>query len=57
MSLICGDDNACAAPGSACGNGGTRVATFHWLEGKIPPGYALVEEQSAGLLKFWVKIV
>jgi SAM-dependent methyltransferase len=35
---------------------GTRVATFHCLEGKIPPGYQLVDEQIGTLLKFWMKI-
>ena len=36
---------------------GTRVATFHCLEGKIPPGYALVDEQMGTLLRFWLKIM
>lgn len=35
---------------------GTRVATFHCLEGKIPPGYQLIEEHVGTLLKFWMKI-
>lgn len=35
---------------------GTRVATFHCLEGKIPPGYQLIEEHIGTLLKFWMKI-
>lgn len=34
---------------------GTRVATFHCLEGKIPPGYQLLEERVGTLLKFWMK--
>ncbi|HEV2483011.1 MAG TPA: methyltransferase domain-containing protein [Puia sp.] len=35
---------------------GTRVATFHCLEGRIPPGYELIEEHVGTLLKFWLKI-
>jgi SAM-dependent methyltransferase len=35
---------------------GTRVATFHCLEGKIPPGYQLIEQHVGALLKFWMKL-
>ena len=35
---------------------GTRVATFHCLEGKIPPGYGLIEQHVGALLKFWMKL-
>jgi len=35
---------------------GTRVATYHCLEGKIPSGYQLIEEHIGTLLKFWMKI-
>jgi len=34
---------------------GTRVATFHSLEDKIPISYHLVEEHFGKLLKFWMK--
>lgn len=35
---------------------GTRLATFHSLEDKIPPGYHLVDSLVGTLLKFWIKI-
>ena len=35
---------------------GTRLATFHYLEDKIPLSYHIVETNSDCLLKFWVKI-
>ena len=35
---------------------GTRVVTFHCLEGKLPPAYHLVEQQVGSLLKFWMKL-
>jgi hypothetical protein len=35
---------------------GTRLATFHCLEDKIPASYYLVETKVDCLLKFWLKI-
>lgn len=35
---------------------GTRLATFHSLEGEIPSSYQVVEAHVGKLLKFWVKI-
>jgi hypothetical protein len=35
---------------------GTRVVTFHCLEGEIAPGYQVIEEHAGGLLKCWMKI-
>jgi SAM-dependent methyltransferase len=35
---------------------GTRLATFHCLEAKIPASYHLVETKVGCLLKFWIKI-
>jgi SAM-dependent methyltransferase len=35
---------------------GTRVATFHCLDHKIPPGYQVVDSQVNTLLKFWIKV-
>jgi SAM-dependent methyltransferase len=35
---------------------GTRVATFHCLGNKMPPGYHLADEKVGALLKFWLKI-
>ncbi|HVU94316.1 MAG TPA: class I SAM-dependent methyltransferase [Puia sp.] len=35
---------------------GTRVATFHCLEGVMPRGYQLIEEHIGSLLRFWMKI-
>ena len=35
---------------------GTRLATFHCLEDKIPSDYQLVESKVGCLLKFWLKI-
>ncbi len=35
---------------------GTRLATFHCLEDKIPASYHLVETKVDCLLKFWLKI-
>jgi len=34
---------------------GTRLATFHSLEGEIPPGFQVVGTGMDNLLKFWVK--
>ena len=36
---------------------GTRVATFHCLDNKIPPGYHLIDSKFGALLKFWIKIL
>lgn len=35
---------------------GTRIATFHSLEGEIPPGYYTVKTYAEGLLKCWIKV-
>ena len=35
---------------------GTRIATFHCMEDKIPPSYYVVDAQVGNLLKFWTKI-
>lgn len=35
---------------------GTRVATFHCLDDKIPPCYHVVGSQAQNLLKFWIKV-
>lgn len=35
---------------------GTRLATFHTLEDRVPPGYCLAESHIGTLLKFWIKI-
>jgi SAM-dependent methyltransferase len=35
---------------------GTRVATFHCVEDKMPSGYCLVDSKIGTLLKFWLKI-
>jgi SAM-dependent methyltransferase len=35
---------------------GTRLATFHCLEDKIPASYHLIESKVGCLLKFWMKI-
>jgi len=35
---------------------GTRLATFHCLEDKIPESFHLVETKADCLLKFWLKI-
>jgi SAM-dependent methyltransferase len=35
---------------------GTRIATFHCLENKMPAGYFLIDEKVCTLLKFWIKI-
>jgi len=34
---------------------GTRIATFHSLEGEIPSCYYTVKEHFDGFLKFWIK--
>lgn len=34
---------------------GTRLATFHSLEGEIPPGFHVVGTDMDNLLKFWIK--
>jgi len=34
---------------------GTRLATFHTLEDRVPPGYYLVGSHIGTLLKFWIK--
>lgn len=36
---------------------GTRVATFHCLDDKIPPEYHVVESLMGTLLKFWIKVL
>jgi hypothetical protein len=35
---------------------GTRLATFHTLEDRVPSGYYLADAQMGTLLKFWVRI-
>jgi SAM-dependent methyltransferase len=35
---------------------GTRLATFHCLEDKIPAGYHMIESKVGCLLKFWLKV-
>jgi SAM-dependent methyltransferase len=35
---------------------GTRIVTFHSLEGEIPPGYYTVKTYVDGLLKCWIKV-
>ncbi|MDF2188870.1 class I SAM-dependent methyltransferase [Paraflavitalea sp. CAU 1676] len=35
---------------------GTRLATFHTIEDRVPPGYCLAESHVGTLLKFWIKI-
>jgi len=35
---------------------GTRLATFHTLENRIPRSYCLVESHVGTLLNFWVKV-
>ncbi|NII27833.1 methyltransferase domain-containing protein [Pseudoflavitalea sp. X16] len=34
---------------------GTRLATFHTMEDRVPPGFCLAESHVGTLLKFWVK--
>lgn len=34
---------------------GTRLATFHTLEDRVPPGFCLAESHVGTLLKFWIK--
>jgi SAM-dependent methyltransferase len=34
---------------------GTRLATFHTLEDRVPPGYCQAESHVGTLLKFWIK--
>lgn len=34
---------------------GTRIATFHSLEGEIPSSYYTVKDHFEGFLKFWIK--
>jgi SAM-dependent methyltransferase len=34
---------------------GTRIATFHSLEGEIPPTYYTIKTHFEGTLKFWIK--
>jgi ubiquinone/menaquinone biosynthesis C-methylase UbiE len=36
---------------------GTRVATYHCLNNKIPPEYHLVETKVETLLQFWIKVL
>lgn len=36
---------------------GTRVATFHCLNNKIPPNYHVVDSKVDTLLKFWIKVL
>jgi SAM-dependent methyltransferase len=35
---------------------GTRIVTYHCLEGRIPWGYQLLDEHRSPFLKFWMKI-
>lgn len=35
---------------------GTRIVTYHSLEGEIPPGYYTVKTYMDGLLKCWIKV-
>jgi len=35
---------------------GTRLATFHSLEGEIPCSYHIVKTEADDLLKFWIKV-
>lgn len=35
---------------------GTRIATFHCLEDKMPAGYCQADAKMGNLLKFWMKI-
>lgn len=35
---------------------GTRIVTYHSLEGEIPPGYYTVKTYADGLLKCWIKV-
>lgn len=35
---------------------GTKLATFHTIEDRIPSGYHLIEEHAGTLLKFWMKL-
>ncbi|HEX7844793.1 MAG TPA: class I SAM-dependent methyltransferase [Chitinophagaceae bacterium] len=35
---------------------GTRLATFHSLEGEVPPDYHVVKIEMDSLLKFWIKV-
>ena len=35
---------------------GTRIATFHTIENKIPSAYHMIEDHAGGLLKLWIKI-
>lgn len=34
---------------------GTRIVTYHSLDGEMPPGYALVNADVAEMLKYWMK--
>jgi hypothetical protein len=34
---------------------GTRIATFHCIDDRMPSGFDLVESQIGQLLKFWIK--
>lgn len=36
---------------------GTRVATFHCLDNKMPPDYHVVDSKVDLLLKFWIKVL
>jgi len=36
---------------------GTRIATFHCLDDKLPPEYHLVDSSVHTLLKFWIKVL
>jgi SAM-dependent methyltransferase len=36
---------------------GTKLATFHCLDDKIPTDYHLVDSKMATLLKFWIKVL
>jgi SAM-dependent methyltransferase len=36
---------------------GTRIATFHCLDDKIPPCYYMIDANDSTLLKFWIKVL
>jgi SAM-dependent methyltransferase len=36
---------------------GTRVATFHCLDDKMPPDYYIVDSKMGTSLKFWIKVL
>lgn len=36
---------------------GTRIATFHCLDNKLPPEYHIVDSKVETFLKFWIKVL